>query len=98
MWTSPLDGQAVRGRQTGAGTLIYFVTTGWPSGLTGATWKKGYEHAGGGQREVGSHSRPRGLRVAPSVHGDMETLRASAAAVSRSENTGAITPINMRWS
>lgn len=42
MWTPSLDGQAVRGRQTGAGTLIYFVTTGWPSGLTGI-WKKGEE-------------------------------------------------------
>lgn len=36
-----LDGQAVRGgHQTGAGTLIYFVTTGWPLGLTGPCGRK----------------------------------------------------------
>lgn len=51
MWTPSLDGQVVRGRQTGAGTLIYFVTTEWPSGLTGI-WKKGLEWTGVGERGV----------------------------------------------
>lgn len=43
MWTTSLDGQAVRGRQTRAGTLICFVKTGWPSG---STWLYGRKSRG----------------------------------------------------
>lgn len=65
-WTTSLDGQAVRGRQTGEGTLIYFKTTGWPLGLTGLYGRKAESRRVG---EVGSlsHSHPQGLSVAPSV-------------------------------
>lgn len=97
MWTFPVDGQAVRGRRTGAGTLIYSVTTGWPSGLTGL-WRRKPDSSGRTGGEGGGVPFTSSGPKFSSHCGDIKTLSASAAAVSYSENTGATTPINMRWS